>query len=270
MWTYVLNLATTALAAFTLAKDWNAHQNHWRRGIVIGLIILLGGAAVLNTHIANKRATDQQQNADKKHTEDQTQITGLKTAVESANRAQETNTKLFIASFTDMTGKLNGMETQIKTAGLQKESEQLKAELASTRKALSPPRAELESSAGEVTETLENLEVKQAPAQIGVDGTLSFKITVVNKSNVQAKNGSVFVRICVGCSYAEEPARFQKPVGALDQDRQMPFDNIPALTGLAIPLKVKVPSQEHLIKVDVTMRCENCSTGAPDALFIKY
>jgi hypothetical protein len=270
MWNYVLNLATTALAAFTLAKDWNAHQNHWRRGIVIALIILLGGAAVVNTHITSKRAIEQQQNADKKHTEDQTQITGLKKAVESANSAQETNTKLFIASFTDMTGKLNGMETQIKTAGLQKESEQLKAELASTRKALSPPEAELESSLGEVTEKLENLEVKQASAQIGVDGTVSFTISVVNKSNVQAKHGSVFVRVCISCSYAEEPARFQKPVAAPDQDRQMPFDNIPALTGLAIPLKVKVPNEQHRVKVEVILRCENCSTGAPEALFISY
>ncbi len=270
MWNYVLNLATTALAAFTLAKDWNAHHNHWRRGTVIVLIILLGGAAVVNTRLTNKRAIEQQQNADKKHTEDQTQIAGLKKAVESANSAQETNTKLFIASFTDMTGKLNGMETQIKTAGLQRESQQLKAELASTRKALSPPQAELESSLGEVTEKLENLDVKRTSAQIGVDGTLSFTIKIVNKSNVQAKHGSVFLRVCISCSYAEEPARFQKPVGAPDQDRQMPFEDIPALTGLAIPLKVKVPNSEHLIKVEVTMRCENCSTGTPEALFVSY
>jgi len=199
-----------------------------RRAIVIGLIFIFGIAAILNTHHSNKKALEQTQDAERdrkaaaaQRTTDQTTISGLKTAVETANRAQKSNTKHFIASFTDMSGKLNDLQTQIKTAGLQKESDQLRAELAATRSALAVPKAELVASLGKRPS---ELDIKEAVTQLSDDGSLSISLTVMNISDTQAKDGSIYVNICKGCTYVVEPERSIKAPGSIDQQRLTPFD----------------------------------------------
>lgn len=266
MLNYILNLATIALAAFTLAKDWKAHQNHWRRGAIIFFIVVLGGASLVNTHFSNKKAVGQQQDAIK----DQKEIAGLKTAVETANKAQETNTKLFIQSFTSLNGQLNGLQTKIENAGLQKESDQLRAALASNIKALNPPQAELTATLGDVTDTLQNLDVKTRSVPMAADGSVAFAITVANTSDVQAKNGAIFLRTCVVCTYAEEPARFTKITGAAETDRQMVFEELPARAGFRELVKIKPPWGSHVLAVEVRIRCENCTVHPKESLYVTF
>jgi hypothetical protein len=266
MLNYILNLATIALAAFTLAKDWKAHQSHWRRAAIIFFIVLLGGASLVNTHFSNKKAIAQQQDA----TKDQKQIASLSSAVETANKAQGTNTQLFITSFTDLTGKLNGLQTKIETAGLQKESDQLRAALASNIKALNPSQAQLVPSLGDVTVTLQNLDVKERSAPLAADGTVSFKVTIVNTSDVQAKNGTIYLRTCAICTFADEPAGFSKVPSGEAADRSGPFLNIDAKTGTLIQLKIKPPSGEHQFVVKVKLRCENCTVEPYQELYVDY
>jgi hypothetical protein len=266
MLNYILNLATIALAAFTLAKDWKAHQNHWRRGAIIFFIVVLGGASLVNTHFSNKKAIAQQQDAIK----DQKQIASLGTAVETANKAQATNTKLFVESFTAVNGQLNGLQTKIETAGLQKESDQLKAALASNIKALNPPQAQLIASLGDVTETLQNLNVKERLGQLAVDGTVSFKLHIVNSSDVQAKDGTIYLRTCLTCTYADEPTGFIKVTNGEESDRSAIFPQMGARTGAIISLRIKPPQGEHQFVVKVKLRCENCAIEPYHALYVDY
>jgi hypothetical protein len=260
---YVLNLATAFIAAFQLAKDWGAHQATWRRAAVLSLIVTLGVGGTINTYYAGKKASAV-------HEEDQRQIGGLKKAVETANKAQDSNTAQFLQSFSTLTQKLSDLQTQVKTSGLQKEAARLRAELEATQKALTPQRAELVSSLGNVTDTLENLGVTESSVPRGIDGTISFTATVVNKSPVQATNGSIFLRICEQCTFADEPKRFMKPVGAPDYDRQMMFATIPATTGIAVPLKIKTPDRTHRLEIQFVLRCENCTVHPPELLHINY
>lgn len=266
MLNYILNLATIALSAFALAKDWNAHQSHWRRVAIIFFIGVLGGASLVNTHFSNKKAIAQQQDAIK----DQKQIASLSTAVETANKAQGTNTQLFIKSFTDLTGKLNGLQTKIETAGLQKESDQLRAALASNIKALNPPQAQLVASLGDVTVTLQNLDVKERSGQLAADGTVSFKLSIVNTSDVQAKNGTVYLRTCAVCTFAEEPAGFSKVPSDEASDRTATFQNIDAKTGTLIALKIKPPPGEHQFVLKAKLRCENCTVEPYQDMYVDY
>jgi len=221
----------------------------------------VGGA--VNTFYANKKTAAL-------HADDQKQIAGLQKAIETANKNQEDNTTQFVQSFTNLSQKLSDLQSQVKTAGLQQEAAKLKAELESTRKALNPQKAELESSLGNITDKLEHLEVKEASVLRNLDGSLVFAVTVVNKSNVQASNGSVYLRICEGCTFAEEPARFIKPVGAENHDRQMMFQALDATTGLKIPLKIKPPGMKNRIELEVTLRCGNCTVRPPESLFVNY
>lgn len=54
------------------------------------------------------------------HDDDQRQITGLKTAVDTANQNQQSNTKQFVDAFAKLSRRLNELETQVHTEDLQK------------------------------------------------------------------------------------------------------------------------------------------------------
>jgi multidrug efflux pump subunit AcrA (membrane-fusion protein) len=263
MLSYLPSLATVLLAVLQLAKDWGAHQTTWRRALVLVAIVLLGVGGSVSTYYANGRSATQ-------HLDDQKRIAGLENAVQTANANQEANTKQFVRSFKELSEKLSGLEVQVKTSGLQKEAARLRAELEATQKALSPPKAELEASLGDLTETLENLGIKEISVPQSVDGTVEFTIKIGNKSAVQAKNGSVFLRICEKCDFAEEPKRFTRPVSAPSYDREMIFQAINATTGLGIPLKVKPPPMTRRFEVDVIIRCENCVVRPKDSLFVNH
>ena len=274
MWNYILNLTTVFLAALQLAKDWGAHRTTWRRAAVLGLIALLGVGGTINAYYSGKKAAavraEDQRNALKQHSDDREQIAGLQRAVDTAKSAQEDNTKQFLFSLSSLSQKLSDIQAQVKTAGLQKEAAQLRAQLEATQKALNPPRAELEASLGNVTDKLENLGVKEWSAKPDVDGTLTFTLSVINKSAVQAKNGSILLRICQLCSFSEEPKRFTKITGAQDSDREMLFGQIAAITGISIPLKLKPPPWAHRVELAVTLRCENCTVRPTEYLHIDY
>ncbi len=263
MLNYVPSLATILLALMQLAKDWGAHQSTWRRALVLVAIMFLGVGSVINTYYSSRKVAAQ-------HLEDQKQISGLKKAVETASTDQEKNTKVFVKSFDDMTQKLNGLETQLKTAGLQKEAEGLRADLKATQKAMLVPKAELEATLGEPTATLDNLSIKEVSVAQSLDGVVEFTVNVVNKSVVQAKNGSIFLRICNKCEFVEEPKRFTKIVSASDYDREMVFQAINATTAVGIPLKIKPPPMKRRFEVAVLVRCDNCVVRPKDSLFVHY
>ena len=264
MWKYVPTLATALIALAQLAKDWGAHQATWRRALVLSLIFALGLGSTVNTYYSNKSSNAQ-------HVEDQKQITKLQQSVEGANTAQKDNTKLFLQSFKDLSQRLGDLQSQVKTADLQKEADRLRKDLAATQKALVTPKAELEASLGQVSDKLDNLDVKEIQAERQPDGTLSFTVTLVNKSSVQAKKLYIILRICNLCEYAEEPQRFMKIVGAEASDREMDGDALPAQTAITIPLKIKVPGPPfNRTGVSVSSHCENCEVRPWDNLRVRY
>ena len=264
MLNYLPSLATVLLALMQLAKDWGAHQSTLSRALVLVAIMLLGVGGAINTFYSSRRSAAQ-------HVQDEKEISGLKKAVETASADQEKNTKVFVKSFDDMSQKLNGLETQLKTVGLQTEAARLRTDLEATRKALSLPKATFAASLGEVTDTLDNLDVKETSATQSPDGVVGFTITVANNSAVQAKNGAINVRICLSCEFAEEPKGFTKPENAPNSDRAVGFPYFEAGTVMKIPLKVKAPmGPKTRMEVDVTVRCENCTVDPKTALFVNH
>jgi hypothetical protein len=183
MWKYIPTLATAFLAVLQLAKDWGAHQTTWRRAVVLSLILCLGVGGAINTYYSDRKAVAQ-------HAADQKQIAGLQKAVETANADQENNTKHFVQSFTGLSRQLSALQSQVDTAGLQKEAARLRTELESTQKALTPPKAELEFSLADDSDTTnfksatKFVGVKETTAEKHPDGSVSFSVYVFNKSAV--------------------------------------------------------------------------------------
>ena len=137
MLNYVLPILAALIAVFQLAKDWSAHQTHLRRGTVIALIVLLTVASTVNVYYANKRTAIQR-------AKDHDEITGLKTAVDTANQSQQANTKQFVDAFGKLSQKVSDLQTQVATESLQKKLASVQLELQNTQKALAPgPKAKL-------------------------------------------------------------------------------------------------------------------------------
>jgi hypothetical protein len=151
----------------------------------------------------------------------------------------------------------------------EKEAARLRAELAATRAALDIPKAEIEGSLGEVGLNMENLGVKETLVRPELDGTVRFTITLANKSKVQAKSGSVYLRICQTCEFAEEPRGFHQQASEMNQDRKMDFQTLDAHAAFFIPLRIRPPAIRQFA-VGVDARCENCVFHLPESLLIRY
>src|SRR5258708_6847104 len=105
MWNYFIPIATTFMALFALAKDWDAHKSLWRRGAVIVLILASGIGGAVGIHNTSRKAAEQ-------HAHDENEITGLKTAVQTANSNQEVNTKQFRGALEQLSNEVGDMQRQ--------------------------------------------------------------------------------------------------------------------------------------------------------------
>jgi hypothetical protein len=140
----------------------------------------------------------------------------------------------------------------------------------STQGVAAPPKAELESSLGNITEKKENIAIKQASVPLRPDGTISFTVYIVNKSEVDARDGSIIIRVCQTCKFSREPQRFKKAIGSPDSDREMRFEAIQAMMAVAVPLEIKPPEGSHCFKIFVMTGCETCATHPKESLYVNY
>lgn len=254
---YLLPIVTALLALFYLAKDWESHRKSWRRGAVLGLIILFGIGGTINTYYTSNRT-------DSERLEAQTQIAGLTKAVETANKNQEDNTKQFVEEFGRLSTKVSMLQTQIKTAGLQREAEQLQKELRATQKAMNPPKAVLSFSfARPPSDNFDSVRTVTLPVK---DGTTHFEFTVINSGDIPALDGEITLVICDACKFASEPPLFRRLPGQKETERTFSFERILPQTFLKIlSADVRVPPNVDAIEVGIYYRCRNCIIPEPKA-----
>lgn len=251
MLTYIIHIATTFLAFLYLLKDWQLHRKSWRRETVLGLIILIGIGGMVNTHYANKKID-----------QDQNRIAALKQAVDTANKNQEDNTKQFLNAFGNLSQKVNDLQTQVKTAGLQQEADQLKVELRATQKAMITPKAALVFSF--VRPSTEDPLLRRVTLPVK-DDTVHVEFTVRNETDTPALNGELALIICDACKFVTEPPLSEK-VSGLDTQRNYKFDRILPKTELrTMSADIKVPSNVRAVELRVGYRCVNCIVPEPKA-----
>lgn len=256
MLNYAINIATASLALFYLAKDWPAHKESWRRLSVLGLICLIGIGGVFNTYYTKKSNNE-------KHQEDLNRIARLESAVVTANRNQDDNTKQFVNAFGILNQKVADLETQIKTTGLKEEAIKLRAELESTQKALNPPKAKLTFTFPKPNIDDPAVKVVSLPVKNGV---VNVDFCVKNTTDVDAHNGSIMLTICKACEFASEPIGFFSFPGLPKIQRNIKFDRISAISeSQNFSVAIKVPQKSSKVEIGITYRCENCILPEPRA-----
>lgn len=105
-----------------------------------------------------------------------------------------------------------------------------------------------------------------------MDGTVDLIIYILNKSKVQAKKCTIFIRICKECTFNKEPENFSKATGASDDERFHFYEMHAAETALPVSLNIRLPNYAPLrvsaFQVDVTTRCENCIANPKSTLTV--
>lgn len=115
---YILIYIAAASGLLDLVKDWKEHKTKWRRLTVFLLII----AALIVSHVALR-------SDERERTQGKTEIEKLTARVETANKNQGDNTKIFLSSLKDLNGQVQDLKTQVKTAKLQEEVKELERKL---------------------------------------------------------------------------------------------------------------------------------------------
>ncbi len=213
---------------------------------------------MMSTYLNGKKAAEQQRRADRVHDLDAHTISELKNSVESAKHLQEESTLRSEAKLSALSAEMLALQSALEKAGLQKEADNLRSELASTRKALSPPKAILVASLAEIGGP-EDLTRKELTVTVPADRVVKFTLLVSNTSEVQARNGTIGVRLCQQCSYAPQPVGFSRPPGADDTDRQRAFLQLPATEAFSTIIAIRLPlSTTAGFSIGILARCENC------------
>lgn len=263
MWTAIAAQALTcAIALGFLWKDWKELADRHRL-LPVGLLVATLIATGLSIALVAKGVRD----ADRQEVDAQRR--------ESLHKGE---TQQFQSTLSTLLDRMAAVQKQVNTEPLLQQNQKLQQDVTDTKKLIQStkdqlgkpaPKAALEAMFATTMEDVakKNKEITVSPQQ---DGSVEFTILVANTSIEQAKNGSVYVRACQGCTFAKEPERCTKPVGAPDFDRERMFDALGAGISLAIPLKIMPPQQTSRLAIDVTVRCENCEVRPKDSLFVNF
>ncbi len=270
MLNYFLLIAVTALAIFGFYKDRDAYKTKWRRRAVLLLTVLIGIGGIVNYYYGERRA-------EKQHADDQTKIAELKSAVDTANKNQQDNTIQFVDAFGKLSQKLSDLQTQIKTAGLQKEAAKLKEQLAvatkasvsteatvtrlksdleATRKALSPAQTSLTFTFAKSDPGAPPIHEVTLPVK---DNKVHVEFSVRNETDTTALDGELTIFIPNDCKFASEPPEFKKLPGHRDFERIYSFARLLPKTELkTLSADIEVPQNIKAMEFGINYRCTNC------------
>ncbi len=277
MWASIIGqLLTLFIALAALWKDWTTYGAISKRiGRRLPILLAVGVVLIVAFNIW------QTLEAEKREAKSAGRIEELgnqmKRNEESAERRAKQQSESFQATVNRLYARLSDLQTKMNTdpllrqnRALLKELQDIRAEVKSAKAHLEKPPAQagLIATFGDKVGQPDMTEIS-VPRQD--DGTVECTIYIVNRSNVQARDGSIFVRLCKKCSFAREPERFVKAVGAHDYERVMNFQAIGAGTALSIPLKIKPPpmaSRGAILEISVMARCENCTVVPSNQLYV--
>jgi hypothetical protein len=254
--------ATGVMLALALAGIWEyffVHKGSKRRIITLA-IFAIASLIVL----ANQYETDQQ------HEGDVGEIRALKDAVNKANSTQQTNARefskaqetartQFLAQFGAMSTRVADLQTDIKTANLKQEAEQLRSELQSTQKALVKPKARLAMSFGVPTDIPARFTEERS-----INNIVHVMVTLVNMTTTPAAQITLTLFVCDECRFQTEPLGFSKDEAYPDRAR---VALIPQLAGktrsskIEFDMKTPGPGRYRII---MAYRCADCEIPQKD------
>ncbi len=134
---YLLAGGAILLGAFEIVKDWKEYKTAWLRMSVSVVFIIVAALSIASLQHDNHEKKNARNKAD-------SDMKALQSKADAATQAQAENTKMYLESFTKMSGQISDLKAEVKTEALQKRLAAVQAELLKTQKEMEPgPKAEL-------------------------------------------------------------------------------------------------------------------------------
>lgn len=93
----------------------------------------------------------------------------------------------------------------------------------------------------------------------GADGVFTLDFTATNTSEVVANGGDMWIEVCQGCLFAEEPTGFDKPNGSAETVRHRTFGILnPGVSLAKMTIQVKPSKQFQSFEVAWRYSCGTC------------
>jgi hypothetical protein len=254
---YILAAGAILLGAFEIVKDWKEYKTSWLR-MSVSLVFI----AVAALSIVSLRHDSQEKKEDKNKAEGE--MKALQAKADTANQAQTENTKMYVESFTKMSGQISDLKTEVKTEALQKKLDAVQAELLENRKAMAPgAKAELTFTfVPYYNPPTPNLPtpVKDVTVPLQSDGSIHVEFSVLNLTAVDAMGAEADFYICDGCKYAKEQAVFRKLPHVKETVRLLNLHDLHALQATeSLGLDIVPPSGGTEITIGFSYRCHTCA-----------
>jgi hypothetical protein len=182
-------------------KDWNERGTRKRtfRWWRLALTILGFPIGILLVYLGNAEAL-KHDNASK------VEIQGLKSAVDTQTKNNETQYVRNQRDLHRVEDQLTGIKSQVASEPLRKKIADLQGEL---DRALAPaPNAKLQFSFLPLGPNESMRDTTSVPL---VNGAVTVAFTAKNVSETQADNGKIWIQICDGCKFGAEPEGSEAP-----------------------------------------------------------
>lgn len=260
--TYLYQIILGILALAALLKDWKDYASLSKskrlRSIVPGVLAIL-------TIVVTFLAIRETYRSNITEAKSASTIDGLSKQVQQLRSENEKDADGFRSSFSGLYDRFSALQSKVQNQDLLREIEQTKRELIATRSKLSQPKAI-------PVATFPFRDIKQVPvttttASRGSEKFITLQFLIYNPSDVNATDGSLMLRICDLCEYADEPQGFVKVTNGNPRDREFDFRDIWAKSLMApLSAHIIIPPTVSSFEIRVWINCQTCSTGTPQLL----
>jgi hypothetical protein len=249
---YILAIGTILLGAFEIVKDWKEYKTSWLRISVFVVFIVVAALSIASLRHDNQEKKDAKLKADG-------EMKTLQGKVDTANQAQKDNTKLFVDSFKEMSGKVSELKSEVKTEALQKKLEAVQTEL---QKSMAPPKAELSLTFvpyyNPPSPQMPTL-TKEVTLPLQSDGSVHVEFAILNLTKVDAIDTEADFYICDECKYAKETPLFTKIANVRDVIRLLVIQDLHALQSTqTLSLDIVPPPTGNAFTIGFSYRCRTC------------
>lgn len=250
------SICTLMIGLLGLAKDLSKFRKTGAWVYVISLIILFG-LSLFKERESRRSSLDYK-----------SQISALSQEIRDEKASHDRYERIAQTSLSSLNEKLTDLKTQVATEQIRKQLFdtqqdllQTRLDLATTQRALSPPRAEFVFSIFTKSLLAENF--ANPIKEMTVDeqaGVIKIDVASKNTSSVPAINGEFRIRICSDCSYEAEPTNWQS-IAETPQDRSVKFNIIGShVVFQPVTLFIRSPVRcvRHNLEVAFYYECQNC------------
>jgi hypothetical protein len=258
-WLSIVALIIASVSAFiALLKEKRQRRGkRWHRNVLFGLTLcsLSVGIFLIRQTSKESARSEAQHQLDRKG--DKEQIAGLTQAVETQTNNNETQYLRYMAEIHRLQDQLTDLKKLAATEEMRRKMDALRVQL---DKALAPtPKAKLEP--GFWTTGIQDEVVTQIYSPVEQD-VATFGFTINNTSEIDAKAGTAWIRICTLCAYADgTDGSLAHVAGAPDIERMWRVGDLPSgARTQKLTVNVRVPSGRpgRLLEILVKCRCDNC------------